>query len=202
MADTYDLLSLAEGKLAIGTSIAATDYDTSVASWITATSRLIDANCGPMVQRTVTNELHDGGNRTFRLSKAPCSSITTLTEYQGTTAVTCTAETPGVFPANSYLFDAASGYVLRRTSGSDGTWAPGRSNIVVTYVAGRFTSTSTVDARVKQAAAMCLRHLWAIQYGSGNSMFGEIDMPTPIGFAIPNRVRELLASYWDVPAVS
>lgn len=202
MADTLDLLSLAEAKLAIGTSIAATDLDTSVAAYITSVSRTLDANCGPLVQRTITGEVHTGGNRLVRLNYWPVASITTVTEYQGITAVTCTAETPGTFPTNGYLYDTASGYVMRRTSGDDATWAAGRSNVVITYVAGRYTSTSTVDVRVKQAASMLLRHLWAIQYGSGNSMFGEMDMPTPIGFAIPNRVREMLADLWLVPAVS
>lgn len=202
MADTYDLLSLSEAKQAIGTSIAATDLDTSVASYVTTVSRIIDANCGPMVQRTYSNELHSGGNRVIRLNNWPATTLTTVTEYQGTTAVTCTAETPGVYPTNGYLFDAPSGYVLRRASGADATWAKGRSNIVVTYTAGRFASTSTVDPRVKQAAAALLRHLWAIQYGTGNITFGEMDMPVPIGYAIPNRVKEMLASYWNVPAIS
>lgn len=201
MADTLDLLSLAEAKQAIGTATAATDLDTAVAAYITSVSRLIDANCGPMVQRAITLETHDGGQDTIRLTYNPAASVTSVVEYQGTTAVTCTQETPGTAPDPGYLLDPASGYVYRRAGGTDGKWYNGRRNVVVSYTAGRFTSTSTVDARVKQAAAMLLRHLWAIQYGNGNVMFGEADVPIPIGFAIPNRVREMLASYWLVPAV-
>lgn len=201
MADTLDLLSLTEGKQAIGTAAAATDIDTTLAGYITATSRLIDANCGPMVQRTITGEVHDGGAATIRLTYNPASTVTTVTEYQGTTAVTVTQETLGTAPNPGYLLDVASGYLYRRANGVDGQWYDGRRNIVVTYTAGRFANTAAVDARVKQAAGMLLRHLWAIQYGNGNVMFGEADVPMPIGFAIPNRVREMLASYWLVPAV-
>jgi hypothetical protein len=201
MADTLDLLSLAEGKAAIGTAVAAVDLNTSVASYITAVSRTIDDNCGPMVQRTLTSEAYDGGAGTIRLASTPVVSVTTVTEYQATTAVACTQETAGTAPANGYVLDPRSGYLYRRTSGSDSRWAPGRRNIIATYVAGRYATTATVDPQVKQAASMLLRHLWAIQYGSGNATFGEMDMPTPIGFAIPNRVREMLATYWQVPAV-
>lgn len=201
MADTLDLLSLAEAKQAIGTALAGTDMDSAVATYVTAVSRLIDANCGPMVQRTITLEVHDGGQDTIRLTYNPAASITTVIEYQGTTAVTLTEETPGTAPDPGYLLDKVSGYVWRRAGGTDGKWYNGRHNVVVTYTAGRFTSTSTVDLRVKQAAGMLLRHLWAIQYGNGNVMFGEADVPMPIGFAIPNRVKEMLASYWLVPAV-
>lgn len=201
MADTLDLLTLAEGKAAIGTAVAATDLNTSVASYITTVSRTLDQHCGPLVQRTITNEAHDGGSLTIRLAYPPPATVTSLTEYQGVTAVACTQETAGTQPANAFIVDPASGYLYRRTSGSDSRWAVGRRNIVVTYSAGRFANTSSVDPQVKQGAAMLLRHLWAIQYGSGNVTFGELDIPAPIGFAIPNRVRELLADYWQVPAV-
>jgi hypothetical protein len=116
MADTLDLLSLAEGKAAI----AAVDLNTSVASYITAVSRTIDDNCGPMVQRTLTSEAYDGGAGTIRLASTPVVSVTTVTEYQATTAVACTEETAGTAPANGYVLDPRSGYLYRRTSGSDG----------------------------------------------------------------------------------
>lgn len=202
MSDTLDLLSLTEAKQAIGTTIAATDLDTTIAAYVTSVSRLLDANCGPLVNRTYTNEVHSGGNYTVRLNNNPASTITTVTEYQGTTALVLTAETPGVIPDNAYVLDTPSGYLYRRQGGIDALWYQGRNNITVTYTAGRFASTSTVDPRVKQGASMLLRHLWGMQYGSGNLMFGEADVPMPIGFAIPNRVKELLASYWLVPAVS
>jgi hypothetical protein len=178
MADTYDLLSLAEAKGALGLPAANPDLDTTVASYVTAVSRVLDQNCGPLVQRTVTNETHSGNNsNAIDLKQRPA-------------------------PANGVILDGDNGFLYRRSSGADWTWYPGRNNITVTYTAGRYANTAAVDARVKRAAGMLLRHLWAIDKGSGNMMFGEVEIPIPMGYAIPNRVRETLADLWLTPAVA
>ena len=200
MADTYDLLSLAEAKATLGQSAAATDLDTTIASYVTAVSRMLDEACGPLVTRTVTAEKYSGdGTAIIKLRQMPASAITSCTEYQGTTAVTLTVETIGTTPSAGCILDPATGLLYRRAGGWDDAWYPGRGNISVTYTAGRYANTAAVDARVKRAAGMLLRHLWAIDKGSGNMMFGEVDMPIPMGFAIPNRVREMLSDFWLVP---
>jgi hypothetical protein len=154
------------------------------------------------VARTITNEIHSGGYSMLTLRNAPASTITSCTEYQGTTAVTVTVETIGTAPSEGCLLDSTTGMLVRRSGGDDAVWYPGRNNIKVTYTAGRYATTATVDARVKQAAGMLLRHLWAIDKGSGNLMFGEINVPIPMGFAIPNRVRELLNDFWLPPVIA
>ena len=200
MSDTYDLLTLNEGKTALGLTANTTDQDTLVASYITTVSHILDINCGPLVQRTISSEKRSGGNDAIPIQYGPAVSITSITEYQGITPVTLTEETAGIAPANGYLLDAENGLVYRRSSAQDTYFAFGRNNIVITYTAGRYSSTSVVEPRVKRAAATMLRHLWNIDKGSGNLMFGEVDAPTPIGFAIPNRVREMLADLWQIPA--
>lgn len=203
MADTYDLLSLAEAKSALGLPAANPDLDTTVASYVTAVSRVLDENCGPLVQRTVTNETHSGnGSYAIDLKQRPAATLTSCTEYQGTTAVSLTIETAGTAPADGVILDGDNGFLYRRSSGADWTWYPGRNNITVTYTAGRYANTAAVDARVKRAAGMLLRHLWAIDKGSGNMMFGEVEIPIPMGYAIPNRVRETLSDFWLTPAVA
>jgi hypothetical protein len=201
MSDTYDLLTLSEGKDALGLTANTTDQDTLVASYITTVSRILDINCGPLVQRTITAEKRSGGNNAIPIHFGPAIAISSITEYQGMTAVTLTAETPGTAPADGYILDAENGLVYRRSSGEDTYFAFGRNNIQITYTTGRYATTSAVDPRVKRAAGTMLRHLWSIDKGSGNLMFGEVDAPTPIGFAIPNRVREMLADLWQIPAV-
>jgi hypothetical protein len=200
MADTYDLLSLAEAKQALGQPLTASDLDTTIASYVTGVSRILDANCGPLVQRTVTGETYSGdGTSIIRLRQTPAASITSCTEYQGTKAVTLTVETIGTAPAAGCILDPQNGLLYRRSGGWDSSWWMGRGNITVTYVAGLYANTAAVDARVKRAAGMLLRHLWAIDKGSGNLMFGEVDMPIPMGYAIPNRVKEMLSDLWLVP---
>lgn len=202
MADTYDLLSLSEAKSTLGLSATASDLDTSIASYTTAVSRLLDKECGPFVQRTITDEIHSGGYSMLQLRNAPAASVTSCTEYQGTTAVTITVETIGTSPSNGCLLDSNTGLLVRRSGGSDDFWYPGRNNIKVTYSAGRYANTAAVDARVKRASGMLLRHFWAIDKGSGNLMFGEVDMPIPMGYAIPNRVREMLNDFWQAPVIA
>lgn len=203
MADTYDLLSLAEAKSALGLPAANPDLDTTVASYVTAVSRVLDENCGPLVQRTISAELYSGERRpAIRLRNMPAASITSCTEYQGTTAVVLTVETIGTDPAEACILDSSTGLLYRRSGGLDADWYPGRNNITVTYTAGRYANTAAVDARVKRAAGMLLRHLWAIDKGSGNMMFGEVEIPIPMGYAIPNRVREMLSDFWLTPAVA
>lgn len=203
MADTYDLLSLTEAKTALGLSLLTADLDPTVASYVTAVSRVLDENCGPLVTRTVTGEQHSGrGYTSIRLAQMPAASITSCTEYQGTALVTLTVETPGTAPSEACILDNGNGLLYRRSGGSDSSWYPGRNNISVTYSAGRYATTSTVDARVKRAAEMLLRHLWSIDKGSGNLMFGEVAIPVPMGFAIPNRVREMLSDLWLSPTVA
>ncbi len=61
MSDTLDVISLAEGKSAVGITTGDTSQDTALAQKITAVSRRIDRLCGPVVQRTVTDEVTSPG---------------------------------------------------------------------------------------------------------------------------------------------
>ena len=60
MSDTLDLLTLAEGKRAVGVPANTTSKDTQLALYITGVSRAMDDTFGPSVVRTTTGELHDG----------------------------------------------------------------------------------------------------------------------------------------------
>jgi uncharacterized phiE125 gp8 family phage protein len=164
-----------------------------LSNWITAASATIDDLAGPVVNRTITAELHSGGTSEIRLRFSPVSSITTVTEYATDGSSTAlTAETVSSKPAAGYLADLTRGVVWRRAAGLDYPFAGNRRSVSVTYVAGRAASTSAVPYRFKQACLMTLAHLWRVEHGTGNS-FGEV-ATTPSGFAIPNRVIEVLGS--------
>lgn len=168
MADTLDLLTLAEAKTALNMS--GSTHDTELAQWITAISRRIDKLCGSVVQRTVSSETLDGGTSSIRPVKAPISSVTTLTEYSGTTATVLTAETNASKPDDSYMLESYGGdwdWVIRRRAGNtDGTFAVGRRNIDLAYVGGRYADTASVDAKFKLAAGAILRRLWQREQGA------------------------------------
>jgi len=178
MADILDVLTLPEAKTALGLNSAATTYDTVLAQYVTAVSRQLDKLCGPVVVRTVTNEPHDGGGHTIRLRRVPVLTVTTVTEYNGTTATVITAETNAAKTSTNYLHDGTlgtinSGTIIRRSSDGDETFESGRRNIEVTYEAGRAATTATVDARFKNAAAMMLRNVWTAEQATGSQTFGE-----------------------------
>ena len=200
MSDTYDILTLEEALQAIGSS-ANSANDDKIVPWNTAVARRLDDLCGPVVRRTVTGELHDGGSTYIDLRFFPVNSITTITEYVSTTGTALTVETNASKPAGAYLTEAYSAdaaylspRIYRRSSGGDATFATGRRNIAVTYVAGRSTNTTTADAKFKQAAAIMLKNLWRSMQESA-VVVNEFDVPQVNfpRFAVPNAVRDLLA---------
>lgn len=195
MADTLDVISLSEGKSAINTpSTAGTTFDNEMAAFITAVSRRLDTLVGPVVNRTVTSERADGGSHYIILKKRPVFSVTTVTEYVSTTGTAIVAEGDSSKTGYDYLLDATPGILYRRSSGSDALWARGRKNVVITYVAGRYADTTTVDQKYKIAAGIMLANLWHREQGQVTveaPLFGPgTNFPT---FAVPNAVIELLA---------
>jgi hypothetical protein len=198
MADTLDVITLTEAKTALNVNV--TTWDTPLAQAITAISRQLDNLCGPIVNRTITDELHDGGTWVVKLRKRPVASITTVTEYDGTNATTLTAETNAAKPTSAYIHDGTpgtitSGLIRRRSADSDEWFEPGRRNIAVTYVAGRAANTAAVDARFKQAAVMALRNIWTSEMASGSETFGAFADPTfnpLLGPGMLNKVAAIL----------
>lgn len=200
MADTLDVVTLAEAKAAL--NITATTWDSAeLPSYITAVSRRIDTIAGPVVNRAVTDTL-DGGRRTVRLTKAPVSAVTSVTEYENTTATVLTAESTSSQVANQYVLRSGAGVVIRRSSGGDALFPQGRGNVVVVYTAGRAATTAAVDSLFKQAAAIMLANLWRTEQGGGTKEYGQF-IPAPSGsfptFAVPNAVIELLADELAAP---
>lgn len=198
MADILDVITLDEGKAAL--NITGSGFDTEVASYITAVSRRIDDLVGPVVNRAVTAELHDGWRNWVRPRYTPVSSVTTVLEYSDTTPTTLAAETPTVHPVDAYLVvtdrTPHSTMILRRSSGNDRVFVRGRRNVSLTYVAGRYATTAAVDPKFKQGAAKMLSVMWKGDQGGGSATFGapvgEGLIPI-VGFSVPRAVTDLLA---------
>ena len=200
MADTLDIVTLAEGRAAVNLHASDTSQDTEVAAYITAVSRRIDALAGPVVVRTITAETHDGGTDRIELAYYPVSSITTLTEYVATTGTVLTAEVVGsATAATNYVVDTRQGIITRRSGGYDWTFPVGRDRVVVTYVAGRAANTTAVDPLFKTAANVMLAHNWRREAGSEPITAYQRSH----GLAIPRVVRELLSDVgWRRPMVA
>lgn len=196
-----DLLTLAEAKAALNISSGSTTQDAEVSAYVSAVSSQLDKMCGPIVTRTVTSESHDGGTELLFLGYRPVSTITAVVEYAGTDPTTLTAETNDDRDGQRYLIEAAKGILRRRSGGSDSGFASGRQNVIVTYTAGRYSSTSTVDERFKTAARLCLTNLWRREQGGGTDTFGALPGTVIPGFGMPNAVMDLLADDVQHPEV-
>lgn len=199
---TLDLLTLEEAKDAVNFEQTEIMHDLELGAFVTAVSLRLDDLCGPIVQRTITNELHDGGCPTIRPRRTPVASVTTITDYEQLTGYALTAESNLAQPDYSYLLDSISTHnvvIRRRTSGSDGRFSYGRRNIAITYVAGRAATTATVDAKFKIGAALCLQHLWRpsaagwAQTSSFDDAVNPAGASNVPGWMIPRAVLELLS---------
>lgn len=200
MADTLDILTLAEARSILNFGASDTTLDTSIARVVTAVSRRLDTYVGPIVQRSVTSEIHSGGCPSIELGYGPISAISAVTEYQGTTATAITAETAGTQPTDGFYAERykpnpalMSGVLIRRVSGTTIPWYCGSGNVLVTYTAGRSVSTGAVDPIYKQAGELMLRNLWR-SYQQSTAGFNEYDVPAQNfpTFTIPRAVVELL----------
>lgn len=158
--DGLDVLSLPEARLLLhkANPDTATSKDEELAVCVAAISRRFDQLCGPIVTRTVTNEAHDGGEAMIVPLYRPVYSISSLVEWSAGASTTLTAES--VSASGDYLLDPEISWIYRRSGWSDSTFLSGRRNILLTYVAGRYTSTAAVAAHFKTAARITLQHIW------------------------------------------
>lgn len=204
MSDPLDVLSLTEAKAILSVQASSTNYDTQLARVITAVSRKLDKAVGPIVRRAISAEQHQGRNfvrQRIELRWCPVTSISAVTNYLGATATLLTEATPGVNPSDGWLGERYapdpslySGVIVRRAGLNP--WYFG-DMVTVSYTAGRYADTSSVDARFKEAAALTLRNEWR-PYQQGTGTLGEFDVPqqTFPTYGIPNAVRDLLSDEW------
>jgi len=170
VADTLDVCTLEDVKASLGLTDGS--FDAELAGYITAVSRMLDEKCGPIVQRTITAEEVDAKSGLASLKWYPVLSVTTVTEYSGTTSTVLTQQTPGTAPASGYRVDKPTGMLTRYSAGTPCWFAP---VVVVTYVAGRYTATSTVDRKFVRAAVLTIVEQWRANKGMGTVTFGTAD---------------------------
>lgn len=206
MANFYDWVTLDEGKRALDVKSTITTSDDVISMAISALSQRLDNGVGPAVVRTVSDEVYNGGWRSIELRRGPVASISSVIEYQNGAAVTLTSVTPGVGVLNSFYAEPylaqpelglLSGMLYRRDNFGGSPFWCGAGNVVVTYTAGRYTSTSSVEPRFKEAAKVSLKN-WYRMYQQGIRSVGEMDVPAENfpRFAIPNAARMMLHDVW------
>ncbi|MET7779568.1 head-tail connector protein [Streptomyces mirabilis] len=183
------LLTLADAKAQL--DIETSTHDTELQVYIDAMTAVIERHVGPVENRSVT-ETVSGRGTTLALMQVPVVSLTSLTPVVlGGLALA----------SGDVVLDNELG-IIRRVDGSvfyGGPWT-------AVYTAGRGTVTPTINL----AARILLQHLWRTQYGASRAGAGigggdDYSVTDPVpgwGYAIPNRVLQLLEAYKAPPGVA
>lgn len=198
------LITLAEAKLHLNIGTGDTGHDTEIQSFIDAATPVVEHVCGPIVGSAYA-ESYDGGLAYISLRHNPVQVVTSVIEYRGTAAYVLAASTvPGTGGAYQYSVELDTGRVIRRSSGVETPFPIGRGSVVIAYTAGR----ATVPPNITLAAKELVRHWYQQTQQGGRPTFaasGAIEDITPAvlqGFAVPNRVRELLMPHKRAPSVA
>lgn len=181
------LIMLADAKAQL--NITGDSQDAELQAYIDALTPVIEGIIGPVENRTVTETVH-GTGPALGLQQTPAVTLTSLTaQLTGGTSYNV---------ADLYL-DGTTGIVRRLDGGyfTGGPWT-------AVYEAGRGTVSPTVNL----AARILLQHLWSTQRATRGGIAGSSDDysvtdPVPgFGYAVPNRVLQLLEPYKQPPGVA
>ncbi|MEU0991935.1 head-tail connector protein [Streptomyces sp. NPDC005953] len=180
------LLTLAEAKLQL--DIETTAQDTELQAYVDALTDVVERYTGPVITREVTDTV-EGNGTTLCLTRTPAVALV---------SVTPALPAGSALDLGTVLLHGRTGIVRCR---SGGTFGRGLWDVV--YTVGR---GATVPPTINLAARILLQHLWRTQHGAARGGGGADDyaVTEPIvgfGYAVPNRVLELLEPYRLPPEV-
>lgn len=181
-------LSVGECKQHLGKSAAVYADDEELYGFVEAAESMVDALIGVVrPSGTPRVESHPGGRDTLVLRKCPVAAIVSV--EQSGSAVPM-ADMDDDRPSGWYADDVdMGGGIVRHTS-----WFSFGAPVKVTYHEGRLL----IPGNVRLAGLELVAHLWqSSQNGmaaSGNPLGGRLSEEPIVfrGYALPNRVRELL----------
>lgn len=172
-------------------------FDDALMGFIRAAGPLVRDICGPVVPETHT-QFFDGGRETIVPDYLPLLSIQSVTEYYGLATFVLTEQQLGSqMNAFAYTVDYSTGQIMRRTFGGQAAmFAIGSKNVKVLYTAG-LGSGAAVPWNIRLGALELIRHLFQLTQQSGLPKWGGAAVDgdeerVPVGFAVPDRVIELL----------
>ncbi|MEV1020704.1 head-tail connector protein [Streptomyces sp. NPDC050264] len=181
------IITLAEAKAQL--NLVGDGDDEELQAYIDGITAPIENLVGVVEQREFT-ETVNGTGRTLCLLKLPAIALVAVTpQLTGGAAL----------DVGQLHLDGATG-IVQRLSGArfhGGPWT-------FTYTAGRAEELPTI----KLAARMLIQHLWRTQTASrgpvlaGGDDFSVTEQVPGFGYAVPNRVLQLLEPYKLPPAVA
>jgi hypothetical protein len=153
---------------------------------------------GPILPLPITRQF-DGENSFIVLPERWVKSVTEMHETRGITNYTLTEQPLGQsVDAFGYTWDRQTNKIIRRAyGGAVALFPPGLGVVSISYTAGM----DTIPQDVSDATGELIRHWWShgqqpfrgtFQATTGDDDGGTI---TVMGYAVPNRVNEMLAPY-------
>lgn len=190
------IVGLGEVKDYLGIQASDKTRDAKLLRFIDSMTPVVEGITGPIVQRTIQNELHDGGGRTFlSLRNRPVVAVSSVTEYRGPIAYPLTQiATPDLGTIYSYMWEP-NGRITRRTVGGGITpFPPGIDSVYVTYSTGYITPPANVVEGTLELIRINFQETQQGRPRVGQSGGGDDMAREPfLGFFVPGRVKELLA---------
>lgn len=162
---------------------------------------------GPVIPRTYTNELYNGGTPIIALRKRPIISVSNVTEFLGPIAYTLTqVQSRDQGSIYSYMVNPP-GSILRTTAGGGvQPFFGATDSVMITYTAG-FAKTPE-NIRMGMLELLRVNYQQTQQAGGGRiggGGFSADEMePTQqmLGFTVPGRVREMLGPNRRHPSIA
>lgn len=193
------ILSMKEVKRYLNKDLNVTVDDEEIRDLADTVTTIVEDIVGPVIPRAVT-ETFDGGGSVLYLKGGHVRAVTAVREAWGVGDVrTLTAYVPGVNePADGFYFDREGGRVYRTTGGSRTRFYGGLGGVNVDLVRGR----ETIPPNFRTAAGSMISHVWRQdQYARGvtRPRADSTDTTIVMGYAIPNRVLELLGRQKRAP---
>lgn len=134
---------------------------------------------GPAAVTTITESVYTCGWSIIP-AKRPLVSVDSITPEESSTAL----------PATAYKVDTTN-HLIRFYRGASRGW------YTLVYDAG----LATVKRLYRNAGLELARHFWASQNGTVSRGRPDEVVPTPLGFAVPRRVDEMLTPN-DLPGIA
>lgn len=188
-ADPGMIIPLSYARTAIRALPTQTGDDEDLRDLLVAATGPMEDICGAIVPRPF-DEWYDGGGMLIALDHSPVISVATVTESIGSTRTLTAQPLDGVsMDAYGYTIDKDLGVLTRRAAGVATPFAPGRSNVHVTYTAGR----QQVPWSILRATRRLVLWLWQTEV-NGVRATGPAALATtttPAGYAVPNAVIEM-----------
>jgi hypothetical protein len=193
------ILSFADAKRILRIDPADTSEDDFIAEFNPAVTSIVEWYCGPVLRQAVTERLPAGG-LAIQLSLPPVISLTAWTTVPpglATAGIAIPDPPSPMFPTRvfgvsyplSQLYADPKLGIVTHTSGLPFYYG----EYLWSYLAGR----PVIPDCLLYASRAMLKHLYGIERGGagGTASLGNADEETtmtPLGFAIPNRMLEMM----------